>query len=558
MTEAEELELLELEAQAAGAGQSSDGALNITEEQSPLVSTAERLKLMALGTPKGRYSTLRKNLADKGEVVLADGDVPATNPSGRLLMRAKGEDAFRPLDPKGWQGFGELGKDIVEGLPEIALGTGGDAAFKTPVGKLGGMAEGGLVAAGLEGGRQLLGSASGIEDNIDPSLMAESGLGGAGGALLFGTGASKGILSDGLDKLYQRAAGAFHGVSPRAIAALKKYAPELRGFEEKGSSGKANALQEIAATAKMQVKNVKDEVGRGIGDVARDVDAKGGVLEAASILAPFEEEKARLLAESALDAKGDHVPATLDAVREIDDVMDNLFGKERREQLSALAGLSVRDGLKDPAGVLRRKSREAATESLLKKAAERSRRNIADQIDAQADNQFIPLLNRYEKAANAGSLVDDAFRNTKKDGSEGLSDKATRELQYLKMKEYDRELGTDIAGQADFLEAFDKFGKMEAPFAKRPIRSYGIPLAGAVVGTLGSWASTDTDDGEEFSPWWSLAGGAALGGLAGTRSGVRFVSDQGERLIKPWASRALRSGTQGIIQSRRGEGQSNE
>jgi len=123
------------------------------------------------------------------------------NDSGAIRVKRRDEKDYRVLDPEGVTGVGEFAKDIGDVGYDVlsGIGTGVATAAGGLAGAVGGAGIGALPGAalagaaaggGLETARQGLGSAFGIEDNMDAGQILGSTAAGAISPLLFGTGAT--------------------------------------------------------------------------------------------------------------------------------------------------------------------------------------------------------------------------------------------------------------------------------------------------------------------------------------------------------------------------------
>jgi hypothetical protein len=255
--ERERLRYLQLKAKAAGAGQPLEAESDTIQEMHPAIDFKDRfiVKNLATGGPEQQIAYLAKKYPDM-EFVADD--------KGNIKTRTMNEEKFRVIDPD--TGFfssptemlrdlSDVGSDIVGGIG-TTLGTaaGGLAGIGTGPGALLTAAGGGAAASsGIEALKQGLGSAVGLEDNIDPAQIGVAGLAGAASPLLFGTGATaanvagkglaariadvsrrtvgkegfKGVAGEGLEAAYKAQSG-LPGMAFRKIT--KDFAPGVGKF----------------------------------------------------------------------------------------------------------------------------------------------------------------------------------------------------------------------------------------------------------------------------------------------------------------------------------------
>ncbi len=233
MTEAEELELLELENEEAALGAAPKQ--QVVEEMHPDISLKDRaLYKNFAADPEAGFNFLQKQY-------------PKLNfrkdKSGEILAKRPDEAAWKKLDPD--TGFFskdflpdvlDVAWDVPAGLLESAAtaagGVGGALAGAPTIvgaapGALAGAAlAGGATGAGLETARQSLGKYFGVAEELDPSQIALSGAFGAASPLLLGTGATagqiaKGALKSGTKEATKDLIGAQSGLLGRTWSGAK-------------------------------------------------------------------------------------------------------------------------------------------------------------------------------------------------------------------------------------------------------------------------------------------------------------------------------------------------
>ena len=161
---------------------------------------------------------------------------------GKILARGKGEQQYRVLDPSSFdlQDISDIGWDVASGIGSgIATAAGGVA------GNLPGAAlAGGASSAALEGARQGIGGALGINEEADWGGVGLAGGLGAVSPFLLGTGASA-----------------------QQVKNLGKEALESSGREFLTEGAKANALKAAEDAAAQSQRGL---LGRGYQKVTRD------------------------------------------------------------------------------------------------------------------------------------------------------------------------------------------------------------------------------------------------------------------------------------------------
>lgn len=574
------LKLLRLRASAKAKAErerlSSDDSLQIMEQQSPLVSDIERIKLMALGSPQGRLSTLRRKLGDRADVVLAEGNVPASSGKGRILIREKDSPTgyWYPLDPQGESnqveatpmgapaGLGqtqvadssETLKDLIEGIPDV-LSVGSDTAaslFMGPAQKSVGLLQkvargplksaaiGGLIPATVEGLRQGAGSVLGISDNIDPGEIGLAAASGGLGGLLFGAGNAEGLGGMAVRKLYKRAAARATGLPEKAIEALKEYLPEIERFEKRTGAEQLSDVEAMRKAAANRIQDVRQKTGGLLQGEFRKIDEAypGGAIETDYVLEPLSQERARIATEGLRDKSGELVPASKRQLETIDLIENDLFGIDPKPKMTAMEAANTRQNLKDPSGAFssRPHGKQPADEQLFQEAVSEARKRLRERLSVLSEGRTEPLFNQYGDTVDAINFLDEVFPR-KTTGADKLARAASSNFDYSKLEKIDKSIGTNLGERAQFFDLLDNFRKDQAPFARPKWREVALPLAGGAAGAGVSYAT----QGE--IPYWQTVPLGLLGAyLTGTRGGIRSMTKHGPRIIEPAASQILRGG----------------
>ena len=157
--------------------QRRDSSLPVIQEQHKVISNLDRGTIKSLLHTGDQYQTALKKQYPNLDV---------SQRNGQVIVKQAGDKEWRVLDPSGWQGLGELGKDVTDWSYDIA----------TAVPRLGSWAGGilgGAAAEGLtEAGRQGLAKGLGLKDDISAGTIGAATAFGAAGPLV-GKGISKGV-----------------------------------------------------------------------------------------------------------------------------------------------------------------------------------------------------------------------------------------------------------------------------------------------------------------------------------------------------------------------------
>jgi len=276
MTEAEELELLELELEAANANQASPD-----QTQAADVDWHLRFVIKNFSTsPEVGAEYLREN---GFEATVADGEIyakPKGAPGGMQPLDPTnnylGDFASDLMNPGSLfrkakegagteflQDVGDLAYDIPAGIAQGAATAGGGLMGGIP----GAMVAGSGTGAGLEGLRQLLGKQAGLKNNAN---MTQMGLAGGVGALapaLFGSGATaKQIANYAARKGIPEAALAQANRSP-VMRSLPYLASATSGARVKDIKTYYNRRAEVLMAGPELADDISRQVNEGVSDL---------------------------------------------------------------------------------------------------------------------------------------------------------------------------------------------------------------------------------------------------------------------------------------------------
>jgi hypothetical protein len=573
MTEAEELELLELEAQAAGGGSRPDpwaqvsgmgAGPQVVQEQHPDISWKDRLITKNLASsPEAAISYLKKE-HPKLDI--------QTDESGQIKIKRPEEQQYRVLDPEGVDSFKEALKDIGDVGYDVLSGVGSGVATAA-AGLGGGLASGGVGAipaamaagagssAGLEALRQGLGKYAGMEDNMNLGDIGVAGLAGGVSPLLFGTGASlasasgkdlAGKLAKGLgaklpevgseaaeallktqrgvpsrllgatiEKALPSAASKLSGVSKTDAEDLVKHGDILGKFESN-----PDAIEELATdTMKNSIDKFRETETALYKQVVNETGADG--IDVREALKPWL-EKRRELAKAA-SAEGS-TPFQKRAFEEFKNTMDDLWGSPKlnepsfytktpeqftsiQQRIAELADFD--NGLKIKSKVADLSPAEkviALTSKNSYAGMNKSLSNVSDKIPAIKKNLAEIIQAREFLHKKIGSPEQFVSRMR-----QAGSDKLEGKMLAAKLKNIGALIGDEGLDQArGIINAADKFGKATPILSQKRIPA-------AILGAVGGYTANRAvqGQGEGFNLPGVTAGGvlgAALGGPRAMRA----------------------------------------
>ena len=307
-------QLEQLKAEKARRSEAISGKPNIIEEMHEDISVADR--------------AIVKNLSQSPEKSAAY--LKRTNPQldtrvwdGRVLVKGKNETNWKTLDPDadGFDGFAELGRDALDIGYDVASGIGEGAAMigaGLTTGGLGAVAGGAAAGAASEAARQGLGSAFGIDQDIDAGDVAMTGA---------------------LSGLVPLVPGALVKAGKTAIGGAKGAAKFLGGIDDKAIAGMTREGEQTLRQLEKEsilptVEKLSSKIGRKISDVeARNADRILKVKESLNI-ADDVELKEVLTREIQAEKLGNNDFGKIESLKTmINDISET---KEVREQISKI------------------------------------------------------------------------------------------------------------------------------------------------------------------------------------------------------------------------------
>lgn len=507
---------------------------------------------------------------------------------GRPIVRKPGEKQFRVLDPDNASPFStdvvmdvtDSAYDLLAGFVEsaAAAGAGVAAAPTGPGALLAGAAAGAGTGAALEYGRQGLGKAFGIDQDIDHLQAGVAGLTGAAAPVLFGTGgaakqvATKAVgdavkqgapeLATGLTKQYTQAQ---KGLLPRAWDGVKSnklpMVPDLATLGEVASGVPAERIKtaaarlpELEALEKNGVTDLLDETHEKISgaladsraDIGRELErtlGDGAVIETAPIKSAFQG-----LIDELTPRPGDTPSkADLAKLQKIQSVMDKYFTGYEVGEDGAMKAASLPDflspkraqemkldfadladfGKLNEHALVARNADDAPVDRMVARAAEKAYAAINDQFDVKLKGNK-ELRAKYHELSKLQKDLNRYFKTPEKTDAtlRGLSNRPRRVL-FEKLQKFDEKYGTDTLGAADLFQAHVSLGKNSASFS--PTASKGstnswraVPLA-AVGAGLGAFAGASS--GVEHGGYLGGGVGGMAGALVGGPKAIRFYID---------------------------------
>jgi hypothetical protein len=502
-----------------------------------------------------------------------------THDKDNILFRKPGENQYTRLDPKGfdWQDLTDVGYDIPGGVATTAASAAGGLAGGVATLPSGGwgaipgaMAAGAAGGAGVEGVRQGIGSALGLDNNMSLKDVGIASAVGGASPLVFGTGAGvnmvakealeQGLTKDAAQTLLKQQSGAFGRLAPKVggllsgipaddLATASTRLPELKAIESGGVTDLAKSTQESLASTLRQAKKSTGE------ELQNVIESSGEKVNLKSTKAKLTE----LLNE--LKGSGLQNQATKDEIDLVESNIKNLFSQEAApaQQASKLLG---------PSG----KPVQAAREAVQGEIPDEVPASVAFKLQEQikelgnlrkttggltARNQKSPLSTK--ELENAGgdayrALNDEFERVTTKVGGKLGNSKALKDQyrEYSQIQEtlgkyfkdadstyntlrnlgkpqkkvlletlgnVDKRLGTSTVSDAKLLSAYSRLGKNSLPaestLTDAASQYLRVKTPAAALGTAGGAYYGSQNGGG----WGGGIVGGAAGGLAGGFAG---------------------------------------
>jgi len=518
----------------------------IAQEMHPAISLKDRALVKNLATsPQASINYLQKEYPD------LKFDVSDNN---QIIIKGEQDKKWRVLDPSSmeWSDITDVGYDIAAGL-----GTTGAAALGGAAGGLGGgMLAGAGASAGMESLRQLLGKGMGIEQEMDPAQIAMMGAGGAGGTLLFGTGAGKtagavlqkyfpgakvmseaaqrGVVGRALEvgskKILPWIGEKASGMSAESIRVMGENLDELAKWEAAGVTDVAESMLNRVNTG---LNSVQTKAGENLQNI---VGAIKGKVELGKIMRPFGD-----LAEELEKARVQYPAGIIDEqIKNLGDVMKSYFpeGVTEIEPQAAfalqrhLARLSKFDQIKE--GPL---SRLVGTDTgkALKIKAQEAYHIITEELDVltrkagEKVGRVKEAKEAYKDILAIQKYLQPKFKNkeTAYNTLRTLGSK-NKQLLFEQLKRMKERYGIDILKDAQVLDAWNLFSKASSDAISSmgtTSTSRSIPL-GVLGGGAGYMAASSLGGGHGTGVAGAVLG-AALGSKAGSPAALRFYTTAG-------------------------------
>lgn len=443
LSEAEELELLELEDQEVSDSGGYGGG-DVTENPLDEISFADRLRVKVAGTPDASLEFLRKQYPQ----------LQIKRNNDRIIGKTPGEENWRTLDPN--QGFKEFfsketAKDVAEALPEFltsgaaqfggevagatggaALGamTGPLAPYAVPTLAYGGKVLGGATGSGIsEAARQLLGKYLDVNKEINTQDVSDSALSGGITSALFSsqlpgaTKASRGILKDNLVKGAPYAA--YDAVKKKVGPAFSEFlsgipAPAIRNYQGKFY----DAVKEL--DKRTDFSGTLDTIRKGFKKSVQDPMTKIG--EKMSAITSLIDDKTKKATGESLDAATDNAFA---AVGELEQRL-NLLKSKKAGKIAEMLG-TTKAAVKDEKKLL--KENLKLLKSSAKNLDELSKNPSSGLI---SKDELLAPINAYKQATLekyggpqgvAGTDIPEHFAELDKMARDAFGDESTISLQ---------------------------------------------------------------------------------------------------------------------------------
>lgn len=492
----------------------------------------------------------------------------------------------------------DVGSDIVSGVAETVAGIGGGVlgglggtAVAPGVGTVAGglagaSAASGATAAGVEALRQKFGQAAGIDQQFDPGQVKTAAMFGAGAPLLFGTGAAgkhvakagakglgkyftekageklaargieaplaevvakgqRGALSAGFSKakdaVFPNVGQFVSGVQADTIRYASRHLDDIVKAEESGY-GRAQIYGQLKDTIEAKhvddIRSIGDELGKAMKDMDISVDLD-------AVHAPFDDlldqyaQRASSYVDELVEQYGEEEGVKL-AMRT--DVVKN-YTKLNKILEAKKSPFSVLDG---PGAVAYKKDLNELTNiskpagvslSPLEKDLQRTSRQAVAKLDSTFNTGELKAINeKYSHAIDRGDLLKKFFKDefsTQRTLHSLLGKKKGAER--LALEKIDRELGTDVLGEAKHQIAIDLFSRpsMDAiGSGGTTSTSHSVPLGG-LGGFLG-YAAGNKIGPESGGRVLGAGVGAYLGSKIGSPAALRTVMKANKAAGTPW------------------------
>lgn len=499
---------------------------------------------------------------------------------GEILARKRGTETWGRLDPKGfdWRDLTDVAYDVpaavAQGAATAASGIAGGAAT-LPTGGWGAipaaMAGSGASGTALEGVRQTIGRALGIEDNFSADEAKLAAVTGTLSPLLFGTGAGtkealkyaakEGLADDAArallksqsgvaGKAYDKAAGyvgpkiasLVSGENSKVIKKAAEMLPEIKAAD-KNPEIRSLPLKEVAQEVPKKIKAVTTETGQRMEDLRGMIDNQPGIvlagegasraqgtIPAAQFMEPFQELAAKI------SQGGAGTEAQLKDAASLAKIIESEF-KGLPENLTAAQVDTLRKRFKERAqqyGLNYGKSGQAsgtmtgsAIDSQIASAFESSRKRMNDSIIEKLEalggglgEEYSKLSDQYSFLKNVAKENNNKFK-TSKSVSDFLARSTKDDLEAQNLLDIQQITGVDLgdlAARDQALRTFSKPSSEIRSLAGSTSTSRSIPLAVA-GGAAGYYAGQQS--GGDYSPFLLSVLGAGLGSKMASPAALR-------------------------------------
>lgn len=593
LSEAEKIELAELEElerleKAHGLQSVQPGVI---QEQSPLISTGDRLKVKNFSNSD---ESAIKYLQDKNP----GAEVKMMN--GQLVIRGQGDKDFKVLDPDTGtfssdflSDVGDLGWDAVDSVG-TTLGTAGGAL----VGALGlnpvtigagAVAGGASSAAALEASRQKIGQQLGLPQEVSGTDVALSGAFGAASPLLFGQGnkaknvvkmsggadmirkalgkEAKSLTQEGAEELVKRTD--MKGAIPWALSktpdmmgfmsgkggdSVRRLAKDIKYVDEVEKAGSLASEAELAATKLAGGFDSKmDEVG---GQLADAIDSSGQRVNIGEAKNAFQ----HTINQLEIHRTEANTPILNAQIAKIRNAYDKLFGvpvpiddakpgptidmmtgkaypkapttKQVADEVSGRTARKLQQDTKSFANFSPQigvSAEESAADTLLRGAAGKSYGAMNESLDAATGGVSTELKGRYKEIADLERALEGNFRNPKSTLNTARAfDKDSQTIARASLDKA-RKLGIDGAEDFDQFVSAAQWSNLNG--ISNPLQMRGIPGA-ALGGVGGFWLGSNIGAGP---------GGGTVGGGLGALGGAALL---GPKAVKFAVRNAMRPNVQ--------------
>ncbi len=518
----------------------------IVQEMPEGVSFADRFKVANFANdPQAAMTWLRKQYPNF-EVGLV-GDQIAMKPKGAssaykaLIPQVEVSDLWKNPQ-KVLERATDLTADLVSGTASgVAAGAAAAPSLITGPGALAaGALAGGAANSAAETLRQRIGQYFGVNERLDPSQVATSGLLGGAGTLALGAGSAKGLIGKGYDvlagKVLPKVGEIVSGVPSKALSVGARRMAEIKNLESQGVLDIAEKAHEDISQNLMQVKQ---KIGQ---NIQSGVEKAGGTVDISDARKPFE-DLLQKLKQKYPDEKL-RTPEVATKIKDVEEQLKYYFSNEPLgfdeyanpvyksispqqafDLKRSMAQLGELDKVRDAslksslAGLSPAQQEIAQAARQAKNALDKGIGEAVDRTDAVTGGMS-QLKSEYRDLSNLEDYLEPHFKSPEKtfNTMRNMGGK-NKEVLLQTMKQTDQKYGTSMLNNAELLDAYNYLGNPSFnPLSTKGSTSTGraVPLAGlgaAIGGTISHKL------GAGYMPGLVLGGGAgaALGSPAALR-----------------------------------------